>query len=238
MDPAEDRQFRPKARTRTILTAVIGVLLLAIITGVTIFIPEIKRSGESSSWPQSPVSTSSSIKVVCSVTRYPGSCFESLSSASVNSSGVTSDPVVLFQISLSVASRSISKLSAFLSTLDIPSSGNLLQAAVHDCKELFDDAINRLNDSSVALTEAKPGEKILSDSRINDLKTWLSAAITDQETCLDGFEGAADGFQKKLKAAMVNSTRFTSNSLAIVSGILGIMEKLHFPINRKLLDLV
>ncbi|PKU59425.1 pectinesterase 3-like [Dendrobium catenatum] len=236
MDPAEDREFRRKAKTRLILIAVAVVLLIAIVAGVAISVIVNKRkSVDNSSSPQSTISASSSIKAICSVTRYPDSCFASLSSAVINSSTVATDPAALFQLSLVVASRSISKLSSFLSTLKIPTTDIRLQAAVNDCKELLGDAVDRLNDSAAVFTTAKPGEKIFSDIKISDLKTWLSSTITDQETCLDSFEGTTGGFREKLEAAMVNSTQFASNSLAIVTGIMGIMEKLHFPHNRKLL---
>lgn len=236
MDPAEDRMFRRKTKIRFIFIAVAVVLLVAIVAGVAISVSVNKRRrGDSSSSPQLSTSASSSIKAVCSVTRYPDSCFASLSSAISNSSTVATDPTALFQLSLAVASRSLSKLSSFLFTLKIPTTDSRLQAAINDCKELLDDAIDRLNDSTAIFTTAKHGEKILSDSKISDLKTWLSTTITNQETCLDGFEGTTGGFRENLEAAMVNSTQFSSNSLAIVTGVMEIMGKLHVPINRKLL---
>ncbi|XP_020576206.1 pectinesterase 3-like [Phalaenopsis equestris] len=230
MDPAEDREFRRKTKIRLIFIAIAVLLLIAIVAGVAISVSVNKRKGG-----QSPISASSSIKAVCSLTRYPDSCFSSLSSATSNSSTVATDPAALFQISLVVASRSILKLSSFLSSLEIPPTDIRLQAAINDCKELLGDAVDRLNDSNAIFTRANPGEKILSDSKISDLKTWLSATITDQATCLDGFEGTTGGFREKLETAMVNSTQLASNSLAIATGIVGIMKKLHFPINRKLL---
>ncbi|KAH0455043.1 hypothetical protein IEQ34_016967 [Dendrobium chrysotoxum] len=111
---------------------------------------------DNSSFPQSPISASSSIKVICSVTRYPYSCFASLSFAAINSSTVATDPAALFKLSLAVASRSISKLSSILSTLKIPTIDIRLQAAVNDCKELLDDTVDRLNDSATIFTTKMP----------------------------------------------------------------------------------
>ncbi|KAK8942208.1 Pectinesterase 3 [Platanthera guangdongensis] len=230
VDPADHREFRRKTRNRFVLLGVACILLVAIITGVAISVSVNKhRTGDSSSSRQSPVSTSSFIRAVCSITRYPDSCFASLSSAAPNSTAIAIDPAaILFQLSLSVASRSISNVSAFLSTLNIPVTDNRLRAAVRDCKELLNDAVDRLNDSIAIISAAKPGEKILSASKISDLRTWLSTTITDQETCLDGFEGTNGGFREKLEAAMMNSKQFASNSLAIVTRILGNPEKFHF----------
>ncbi|KAK3195848.1 hypothetical protein Dsin_027158 [Dipteronia sinensis] len=32
------------------------------------------------------------------------------------------------------------------------------------------------------------GEKMLTESKVNDIQTWISAAMINQETCLDGLE--------------------------------------------------
>ncbi|THU47189.1 hypothetical protein C4D60_Mb09t12900 [Musa balbisiana] len=87
--------------------------------------------------------------------------------------------------------------------------------------------------------QSAPVEPLLKASKIDDLRTWLSAVVTDQETCLDGFEGTSDELRGKMEAAMVNcSTQYTSNSLAIAAGIMGITEKLNLPLHRKLLSSV
>ncbi|KAK8947680.1 Pectinesterase 1 [Platanthera guangdongensis] len=224
MDPAADRAFRRKTRRRIILIAVTAVLLVAIVATVATVLTINKRNSSHDNHfsPQSPISTSSSIRAVCSVTRYPNSCYDSISAASANSTAV--NPAALFNLSLSVASRALSKLPSFLSTFNIPAADKRLQAAVQDCRDLIDDAIDRLNESA------------LDFGKIGDLKTWLSATIADQETCLDGFEGTSGGFREKLESAMANSTQFASNSLAIVARIMGIIGNLHFPINRKLVE--
>ncbi|XP_020680042.1 pectinesterase 1-like [Dendrobium catenatum] len=235
MDPADDHAFRHKTRRRIILIGVSTFLLLVIITTVaTVLVINKRNNTDEPSSNQSPISTSSSIKAICSVTLYPDSCYASLSAAFVNSSAIDTDPATLFNLSLSVASRALSNISLFLSKLDIPAADKRLRAAVLDCRELIDDAVDRFNESAAVLAGTKPGEKILSESKIGDLKTWLSSTIADQETCLDGFEGTTGGFREKLKAAMANSTQLASNSLAIVSSIIA---KLHFPINRKLLSI-
>ncbi|PKA49556.1 Pectinesterase 3 [Apostasia shenzhenica] len=234
VDPTEERSFRRRNRKRIILIAIAGVLLVAIVAGVAVGVAVNKGSRSDGGIPPSPFSASNPIKAICSVTRYPDSCFSSLSSA--NASVIaTGDPKELFKLSLAVAASAIQELSPFLDALKLPAADKRLQAAVNDCRELFEDAVDRLNDSAASLAAAKPGEKLFSERRISDLRTWLSAAVADQETCLDGFEGTAGSFREKLEAAMVNSTRFTSNSLAIATGILGIMEKLSSPFHRKLL---
>jgi hypothetical protein len=75
---------------------------------------------------------------------------------------------------------------------------------------------------------------------MDDLKTWISTTITDQETCLDALQelNVTEHFNQALvdhvKAAMENSTEFVSNSLAIVAKILGLLSDFNIPIHRRL----
>lgn len=66
---------------------------------------------------------------------------------------------------------------------------------------------------------AAPGEEALTESKIQDMRTWLSSAITDQETCLDGLEETDSKLVGEVKNAMQPSREFTSISLAIVSSM-------------------
>lgn len=228
VNEAEDREFLRITRRRLIIIAASVVLLLAIV-GVTVGVM-VGKHGDGN--PSSSITFSDSLKAVCSVTRYPDSCYSSISSA--KGANLTNDPEELFKFSLAVATDALSKISALANTFTIPSNDKRLEAALKDCKELFDDAMDRFNDSLSSM-QAGEEEKLLTPAKIDDLKTWLSAAVTDQETCLDGFEGTTGDIKVKMEKAMVSSMQFTSNSLAIVAGILGILEKLNFPIHRKLL---
>ena len=46
-----------------------------------------------------------------------------------------------------------------------------------DCQSQIEDALSRLNDSVVAM-EVGPGEKVLTESKIKDLQTWISAVFS------------------------------------------------------------
>lgn len=53
---------------------------------------------------------------------------------------------------------------------------------------------------------------------MNDVLTWLSAALTDEDTCIDGFEGMRKarriaGFCEKVQ----NASYITSNALALAN---------------------
>lgn len=67
--------------------------------------------------------------------------------------------------------------------------------------------------------EVGPGKKMMTESKIEDMRTWLSSAITDQETCLDGLEEMNSSVVEEVKNTMQPSKEFTSNSLAILANI-------------------
>jgi pectinesterase inhibitor-like protein len=238
VDEAEQQAFRKKSRKRLIII-VVSIVLLAVIIGAVIGAVVHKRNNKSSSNPVPPpeLTPATSLKAVCSVTQYPASCFSSISALET---GNTTDPEVLFKLSLRVAMNELSKLKDYPDKLKQSIKDTTLQDALKVCATVFDDAVDRLNDSisSMAIGE---GEQILSPAKMNDLKTWLSATITDQETCLDALQelSATKHFNQTLvdqvKTAMENSTEFVSNSLAIVAKILGLLSDFKIPIHRRLL---
>nr|POE48298.1 pectinesterase 1 [Quercus suber] len=94
--------------------------------------------------------------------------------------------------------------------------------------------MDMLNDSITSM-EVGSDDKLLSSAKINDIKTWLSTTITDQETCLDSLQDLNSAVVDYMKIATKNSTEFTSNSLAIVAKILGLLADFNLLIHRRLL---
>lgn len=62
-----------------------------------------------------------------------------------------------------------------------------------------------------------------------DLKIWLSAVITYQETCLDGFQNTTGNAAEKMKKALQSSMHLSSNGLAMVSEISNMLTDLDIP---------
>jgi len=83
--------------------------------------------------------------------------------------------------------------------------------ALEDCRKLLNDTVDQLN-SSVSLL-AEQGWK----QRITDLRTWLSAALTNPSTCVEGFEDMGVSMNENMKQRVERVTDLVSNALAIVS---------------------
>ncbi|KAE8656213.1 putative pectinesterase/pectinesterase inhibitor 26 [Hibiscus syriacus] len=240
IDEAEERAFKKKTRRRLIVLVISIIVLLAVIIGAVAGTLIHKRNNSSShNVPPTDLTPVASLKAVCGVTEYPLSCYSSISS--IASSNAT-DPEILFKLSLKVVIDELAKLSQYPKKLQAETDDLQVKHALDICGSLFDDALDRLNDSATSL-EVGEGESVLSDSKINDLKTWLSTTITDQETCLDTLEelNTTEHFNatlvQELRAAMQNSTEFASNSLAIVAKILGLLTDFNIPIHRRLLGI-
>nr|XP_043639407.1 putative pectinesterase/pectinesterase inhibitor 26 [Erigeron canadensis] len=99
--------------------------------------------------------------------------------------------------------------------------------AISDCHELVGFAVDNLHDS-LNIVEKNDLPTIL--ERKDDLMTWLSAVVSEQETCLDGFEDRPK-LRKATSDVLLNSTQLASNALAIAYNTPKIFERFFIPIS-------
>lgn len=71
------------------------------------------------------------------------------------------------------------------------------------------------------------------DDLLADLKIWLSAAITYQETCLDGFQNTTGDSGEKMRKALKSAMELTSNGLAMVTEISSVLNTLNIPLSKR-----
>ncbi|KAJ1381485.1 Pectinesterase, catalytic [Sesbania bispinosa] len=157
------------------------------------------------------LSSNSVVKAVCDVTLYKDSCYSSLSPL-VHSGHV--QPQELFLLSIQVAFNEVSRAVEYFSEQgDFKglSVDNRTKEALKNCGDLLGLAADHLNSS------LSSGEKSSLLDVLEDLKTWLSASGTYQQTCIDGFDEAGEALKSSVVSNLKNSTEFTSNSLAIIT---------------------
>nr|TKR71109.1 uncharacterized protein D5086_0000305330 [Populus alba] len=194
VDEAEQQAFRKKSQKRLIIIVVSSIVLLAVIIGAVIGVVVHKRNNKSSSDPVPPpeLTPATSLKAVCSVTQYPASCFSSISALEM---GNTTYSAVLFKLSLRVAMNDLSKLKDYPNKLIQSINDTILQDALKVCSTVFDDVVDRLNDSISSMVVGE-GEQILSPAKMNDLKTWLM--VREKDVCWEYAE-KLDGNKVKCK---------------------------------------
>ncbi|XP_073134243.1 pectinesterase 3-like [Henckelia pumila] len=227
VDELEEAAFKRKIRNQKIILSVSLVLFISLIIGVVAgTLVHRKDSRNADEVPAAAMYPAEAIKSVCSVTLYPESCFTSLGASN------TTDPEKIFQFSLTVVMGSLHKVSStfpgkFIDGKEDPS----VKEALRVCGTVLRDAVDSLDDC-ISSIDGNP----ISVSRINDLKTWLSTVVTDQETCFDALEEVDAALVTEVRNLMKNSTEFASNSLAIVSKFLRTVEENNIPIHRRLLE--
>ncbi|KAF8012852.1 hypothetical protein BT93_I0878 [Corymbia citriodora subsp. variegata] len=235
VDELDDRALRRRrTRHRAVVIVVSSFVLLAAVVGTIVGTVLNRRGDDSGSSPAAQMSPAVSIKALCSVTEYPDSCFSSIAAYESSSGRTPTDPGQIFKLSLLVAINEVASFFNYTSRLAAQVSDPLEEAAFSVCQTVLQDAVDHLNDSAL-LMEVGQGQNLLSPSRITDMRTWLSTAITDQEACFDALEEANFTSLGDLKLAVRNSTEFTSNSLAIVTKIVSLLAGFNVPIHRKLL---
>lgn len=219
--------------TISIISLILVSLLLGSIVGALIYHSQTEPPGDElgldSSSSSAFNSATRSIQLVCNVTRYPESCFSTLSTINTQSKP---DPEFLFSLSLQAAIRELSKLQSLPDSLSSRASDPRTQSALNDCRSLFVDAFDRLNQS---VAEAKGQVASSQGVKISDINTWISAAMTDQETCLDGLEEVGSRVLDEVKAKVHASKVCLSNSLAILTNIKNLVEKFRRPVSGGLI---
>ncbi|GFQ07176.1 pectinesterase 1 [Phtheirospermum japonicum] len=223
VDALELAEFRRKTRKRIIIVTISSLVLLALVIGIVAgTVAHNKSSTNSGESPTSP--TAAAIKSICGVTQYPESCAVSLESSN------STNPGKIFELSLMVVLSSLEKISTFPEEYMTKTDDLLVKEALSVCDTVLNDAVETLNDSISAMHD----KDLL--SKFDDLKTWLSTVVTDQETCSDALKEANATFAGEVGFLMKNSTEFASNSLAIVSRIIGAIGDFKIPIHgRRLL---
>ncbi|XP_044486249.1 putative pectinesterase/pectinesterase inhibitor 26 [Mangifera indica] len=215
-----DNQSPRKRRTISAVIGTVSAISAILIIGFMVAVIMRHESSTNTRPPASPslsLNSTASIKTVCSVTKYPDSCFTSISSLNLSNN---SDPEIIFKLSLQVSIKELSNLTSFLKSLN----GVHSEPALQDCMSQFEDALTRLNDT-VSEMEVGSGEKMLMERKISDMQTWISGAMTDEDTCLDGLEEMGSKVFDEMKTKMQKSKELLSNSLAIIANIQTLLQK-------------
>ncbi|KAI4306826.1 hypothetical protein L6164_030071 [Bauhinia variegata] len=89
------------------------------------------------------------------------------------------------------------------------------KTALHDCLDTSDETLDELQKTLIDLREY-PNKKSLTQ-HANDLKTPISASITNQVTCLDGFyDDGNKEIREALQDGQVHVEHMCSDALAMI----------------------
>ncbi|XP_027353264.1 pectinesterase inhibitor 6-like [Abrus precatorius] len=154
----------------------------------------------------------SNVIEACSVTRYKNLCVHSLAPFS---KAAGRSPSKWARAGVSVTISQVKNVQAYLAKLK--RQGHMKgrnRIALSDCVESFGVALDELHMSLGVLRKLSRSKF---STQIGDLNTWISAALTDEDTCLDGFQGQNEKQIKLLRKRVQNVSHITSNALALVN---------------------
>ncbi|CAL5407704.1 hypothetical protein CsSME_00029023 [Camellia sinensis var. sinensis] len=159
--------------------------------------------------------TTEFIKTSCSATTYPRLCITSLSR---HASAIQTSPRLLAHTALSLTLNNTKSTSTMMSRLSqIHGLKQREIAAMHDCVEQLSDSVDQLRNSIGEMKKLKKGSNF--DLTMNDIQTWVSAALTNDDTCTEGFAGKAMNGKVKyiVRRRIVKIAQLTSNALALIN---------------------
>ncbi|KAL6004893.1 hypothetical protein ACLOJK_005450 [Asimina triloba] len=162
------------------------------------------------------------IRTSCVTTTYPRLCYESLSS---HASAIQTSPKQLASTALTVTLTGARSTSAMMSRLSTEHGLKKREVgAMMDCVENMADSVDELRQSIGEMGHLRGADF---DYHMNNVQTWVSAALTDESTCMDGFaENAMTGKVREIvRSRMVNVAHLTSNALALLNNLSAIHSK-------------
>ncbi|XP_072982060.1 pectinesterase inhibitor 9-like [Typha latifolia] len=162
----------------------------------------------------SAVPTTEFIRSSCRATRYPDLCIQSLAAYGP---AVRRSPRELARVALAVSADRARSASEFVSGL-CKQNRSRKGGPVQDCLENMGDSVDRLRQAADELNRiGRPGSAGYM-WHMNNVQTWCSAALTDENTCLDGVGRGVDAATRKaIRGKVVEVAQVTSNALALVN---------------------
>lgn len=169
------------------------------------------------------------IQTLCKSTDYQEACVDNLKSSN------TSNPKELIELAFEAAKKYINEASKNSTVLQSLQRDPRAKSALDCCHELAERAVNDLQRS---YNKFKAFDVSNFNIMLSDIKVWLSAAITYQETCLDGFEDVQGDAGEKMRESLKTAMELTSNGLAMVTEISTVLDSFNVQgfNNRRLLS--
>ncbi|XP_065860170.1 putative pectinesterase/pectinesterase inhibitor 28 [Euphorbia lathyris] len=216
--------------------AVIGVsslILVAMVVAVTVGVNQDKGSGSSGELGSAPhISTSKkSIQSICQPTDYKQTCEQSLTKVAGNATS----PNQLVMAGFEAAIKALEKAIENSTTVRDAAKDPMSKQALANCKILMKTAIKDLR---VSIKQVGDFDLTKLDELLDNLKIWLSATITYQQTCINGFDNTTGKAGEKMKGILLTSSQLSSNGLAMVAGLSSVLGDFNLSIitGRKLLS--
>ncbi|XP_030971503.1 pectinesterase-like [Quercus lobata] len=205
-----------KKKKKLILALFATLLVVAAIIGI---VAGVTKSHNNSSHNEISAAAHAILKNSCSSTLYPDLCYSAIATVPGATAQLASKKDVI-EKSLNLTTKAVEQnfiaINKLIKTKHLTKRGKV---ALHDCLETIDETLDELHDAVEDL-HLYPTKKSLSQ-HADDLKTLISSAITNQETCIDGFshDGGDKHVRQALLAGQTHVERMCSNALAMIKNM-------------------
>ncbi|KAM0026639.1 putative pectinesterase [Helianthus debilis subsp. tardiflorus] len=153
--------------------------------------------------------TSDLVRSSCQHATFPKVCIHTLSLYK----GPATTPRELAQAAIKVSISRATKASEYLSGLQ-KEADRREKGALKDCTSQIADSVDDLRKTLSELKDLKRGTFRW---QMSNAKTWVSAALTNEDTCLDGFKEIEGQVRSDIKRKVTNVAKVTSNALYLIN---------------------
>ncbi|KAI3943026.1 hypothetical protein MKW92_007652 [Papaver armeniacum] len=155
------------------------------------------------------------VKSSCIHANYPDLCLRTLTSFM----GQANTPNDVAKAAVTVSLARAQKVSDYLKDLSKKRNGGggskRENGALTDCVEEMTDSVEQLKKT---LSELQHLRSRTFRWQLSNVQTWVSAALTYEDTCLDGFKTVDGDINKdEIKKKINNLARITSNALYLIN---------------------
>ncbi|CAN8244446.1 unnamed protein product [Cochlearia groenlandica] len=221
--------LKKKRKTKLILfTLAVLLVIAAICFGI---FAAIRAVGSDKTEPKLNKKPTQAISRTCSKSQYPSLCIDTLLDFP---GSLTADDNELVHISFNATLQRFNKALYSSSTISYTQMPPRVRSAYDSCLELLDDSIDALSHSLSSVVSASSSSD--HESR-DDVMTWLSSAMTNHDTCTEGFDetDGGGGVKDQIVDAVKDLSEMVSNCLAIFDGDVKDLDGVPVVNNRKLL---
>ncbi|KAJ8623258.1 hypothetical protein MRB53_031787 [Persea americana] len=155
------------------------------------------------------------LKQACFNTIDPNSCVANIQTE-CERKGQT-NPISIIHSAVKATMEEVQRTIELVSRFTLLSNNLREQIAVEDCKELLDYSMDELGGAMLEMEKIRSGSRSI--HREGNLQAWLSAALSNQDTCMEGFEGTDGRVMNSIKGSLHQVTQLVSNVLAMYSSI-------------------
>ncbi|KAE8728016.1 putative pectinesterase/pectinesterase inhibitor 61 [Hibiscus syriacus] len=206
LPPFQHAELTPKNNNKKLLfISVVAFFTIIIVSAVCAGLVVRLREGGGGATPIHRKPTQA-ISRTCGKTRFRKLCVNTLLQFP---GSLTAGEQDLVHVSFNVTLQRFNKALYTTTSISYIQMDPRVRSAYDDCLELLEDSVDALSRSlSSVVPKGKGGST-------QDVMTWLSAALTNQDTCTEGFDGLSGAVKDQVAAKLADLSKLVSNCLSI-----------------------